>query len=206
MPRTLIINGSKNKIDNEIADIDGTKLSRSAINENSVIENFTLTQSVTVSNTRGPGSRQEIKDVNENDIVEIKFEDSSTWIGNATEFQEIFNLAGKRGMEEDGFEVPTSLQGVSDRNIVTDLAINVFNFFKKKESIMVGNAVHGLAQKVEDKVQPQPGLFLLDNAMRKKIAGTINEVSKPFLLFIHGTNSNTEGAFGALLDNKQFGL
>ena len=190
MLRKLIINGSENDIANDTSAFDG----------------FEMVKSVTVSNTRSLASRQEVEVQNEDDIVEIKFEDSSTWIGNATEFQEIFNLAGKRGFEEDGFEVPTILQSTSDRNIVTDLAINVFNFFKKKQTAIVGNAVHDIAQKVEDKVQPQPGLFLLDNAMRKKIASNITEVNKPFLLFIHGTNSNTDGAFGALLDNRQFGL
>lgn len=190
MLRKLIINGSDNAITPDIASPEG----------------FEMVKSINVSNTRSLSSRQEIEVHNEDDIVEIQFEDSSTWIGNANEFQEIFNLSGKRGMEEDGFEVPTALQSTSDRNIVTDLAINVFNFFKKKESTVVGNAVHDIAQKVEDKVQPQPGLFLLDNNMRKKIAVTITEVNKPFLLFIHGTNSNTEGAFGALLDNRQFGL
>ena len=190
MLRKLIINGSENDIAKDTSAFDG----------------FEIVKSVTVSNTRSLASRQEVEVQNEDDIVEIKFEDSSTWIGNATEFQEIFNLAGKRGFEEDGFEVPTALQSTSDRNIVTDLAINVFNFFKKKQTAIVGNAVHDIAQKVEDKVQPQPGLFLLDNAMRKKIASNITEVNKPFLLFIHGTNSNTDGAFGALLDNRQFGL
>ena len=190
MLRKLIINGSENPITKESASPDG----------------FEIVKSVNVSNTRSLGSRNEIEVHNEDDIVEIKFEDSSTWIGNANEFQEIFNLSEKRGMEEDGFEVPAALSSTSDRNIVTDLAINVFNFFTKKQAIIVGNTVHDLAQKVEDKVQPQPGLFLLDNTMRKKIAGSIAEVNKPFLLFIHGTNSNTEGAFGALLDNRQFGL
>ncbi len=190
MLRKLIINGSENAITIENASPGG----------------FEIVKSVNVSNTRSLGARNEIEVHNEDDIVEIKFEDSSTWIGNANEFQEIFNLSGKRGMEEDGFEVPAALSSTSDRNIVTDLAINVFNFFKKKQAVIVGNTVHDLAQKVEDKVQPQPGLFLLDNTMRKKIAGSIAEVNKPFLLFIHGTNSNTEGAFGALLDNRQFGL
>ena len=190
MLRKLIINGSENAITTESASPDG----------------FEIVKSVNVSNTRSLGSRNEIEVHNEDDIVEIKFEDSSTWIGNANEFQEIFNLSGKRGMEEDGFEVPAALSSTSDRNIVIDLAINVFNFFKKKQAVIVGNTVHDLAQKVEDKVQPQHGLFLLDNTMRKKIAGAITEVDKPFLLFIHGTNSNTEGAFGALLDNRQFGL
>ena len=190
MLRKLIINGSENPITKESASPDG----------------FEIVKSVNVSNTRSLGSRNEIEVHNEDDIVEIKFEDSSTWIGNANEFQEIFNLSEKRGMEEDGFEVPAALSSTSDRNIVTDLAINVFNFFTKKQAVILGNTVHDLAQKVEDKVQPQPGLFLLDNTMRKKIAGSIAEVNKPFLLFIHGTNSNTEGAFGALLDNRQFGL
>ncbi len=190
MLRKLIINGSENTIDNSLSDMDG----------------FELVKSVTVSNNRSLSSRREIEVTQEDDIVEIKFEDSSTWIGNATEFQEIFNLAGKRGLEDDGFDIPSSLQTTSDRNIVTDLAINVFKFFKKKKGTIVGTAVHEMAQKVEDKVQPNPGLFLLDNTMRKKIAGSITDTNKPFLLFIHGTNSNSEGAFGALMDQRQFGL
>lgn len=190
MLRKLIVNGSENTI----AESDDT------------FDGFELIKSVTVSNTRSLTSRKEIEVHNEDDIVEIKFEDSSTWIGNATEFQEIFNLTGKRGMDDDGFEVPSALQSSGDRNIVQDLAINVFNFFKKKQSVIVGNAVNELAQKLEDKVQPQPGLFLLDNAMKKKPAGQLSAVNKPFLLFIHGTNSSTEGAFGSLTDTRQFGL
>ena len=190
MLRKLIINGSENVIANENNGFDG----------------FDLVKSVTVTNTRSIASRKEIEVHNEDDIVEIKFEDSTTWIGNATEFQEIFNLSDKRGLEDDGFEVPTSLQTVSDRNVLQDLAINVFNFFTKKQTGIVDNAVHEIAKRIEDKVQPQPGLFLIDNAMRKKIAGNITEVSKPYLLFIHGTNSNTDGAFGALVDNRQYGL
>ena len=188
MLRKLIVNGNNN----DTKDIPG-------------IDNFELVKSVAVSNTRGPGSRQEME-ANDDDIVEIKFEDSSTWIGNATEFQEIFNLGTKRDVDDDGFEVPTSLQSTTDRNVLQDLAINVFNFFKKKSSAIVDTSVRELAKKVEDKVQPQPGLYLLDSAMRKKLAGDIKEVNKPYLLFIHGTNSNSEGAFGDLLDFRQFGL
>ena len=190
MLRKLIINGSDNAVAGNTSAFDG----------------FELIKSVAVSNTRSLGSRQEIEVHNDDDIVEIKFEDSSTWIGNASEFQEIFNLSGKRGMDDDGFEVPTALQITSDRNVLQDLAINVFNFFKKKSGTIINIGVQEIAKKVEDKVQPQPGLYLLDNAMRKKIGGTITEVSKPYLLFIHGTNSNTDGAFGALIDNRQFGL
>lgn len=190
MLRKLVVNGSNNDVSVSTADI----------------ENFQLVKSVTVSNTRSPASRQEIEVHNEDDIVEIHFEDSSTWIGNAIEFQEIFNLDAKRGFDEDGFEVPSVLQTTTDRNILQDLAINVFNFFKKKPEIIIDNTVHALAKKIEDKVQPQPGLYLLDNSFRKRTAGQLKEVKKPYLLFIHGTNSNTEGAFGDLAEYKQFGL
>ncbi len=190
MLRKLILNGSENDVNINTTAPDG----------------FEMVNSINVSNTRSTSSRKEIEVHNEDDIVEIKFEDSTTWIGNANEFQEIFNLSGKRETAEDGFEVPAALSATSDRNVVTDLAINVFNFFKKKEVAFVDNSVLVIAQKVEDKVQPQPGLFLLDNTMRKKIAGTLTEINKPFVLFIHGTNSNTEGAFGALVDNSEFGL
>jgi hypothetical protein len=190
MLRKLIVNGN----DNDVA------------NESTGLDNFELVKSITVSNTRSQASRQEIEVNNEDDIVEIQFEDSSTWIGNATEFQEIFNLGSKRALDDDGFEVPTSLQTTTDRNVLQDLAINVFKFFKKKSSTIVDAGVQEIAKKVEDKVQPQPGLYLLDAAFRKRTAGLLTTVNKPFLLFIHGTNSSTEGAFSDLLDYRQFGL
>lgn len=190
MLRKLVVNGSNNDV----------------LATNTDIDNFQLVKSVTVSNTRSPASRQEIEVHNEDDIVEIQFEDSSTWIGNAIEFHEIFNIDVHRGFEEDGFEVPSVLQTSSDRNIVQDLAISVFNFFKRKPALIIDNTVHALAKKLEDKVQPQPGLYLLDSSFRKKVAGPLKDTNKPYLLFIHGTNSNTEGAFGDLLAYKQFGL
>lgn len=193
MAKKLIVNGNLNNTGTSSTNFEN-------------FENFVLDTSVQVSNNRSIASRQELVIENESDVVEMHFEDSSTWIGNASEFQEIFNLSGKRGLDEEGFEVPTQLQSTSDRNIVQDLAITVFNLFKRKPAAIVDNAVHEIAKRIEDKVQSQPGLFLLDTAMRKKAGGNITNVSKPFLLLIHGTNSNTDGAFGALIDNRQFGL
>ncbi len=190
MLRKLVVNGSNNDVSATATDFD----------------NFQLVQSITVSNTRSPATRQEIEVQNEDDIVEIHFEDGSTWIGNATEFHEIFNIDVQRGFDEDSFEVPTVLQSTTDRNVVQDLAISVFNFFKRKPVQVIDNSIHELAKKLEDKIQPQPGLYLLDSGFRKKIAGQLRDTGKPYLLFIHGTNSNTEGAFGDLVAYKQFGL
>ncbi len=195
MLRTIIVNGREND----------------QVNGKQVIEDFDaafeLDRSVVVSNTRSISSRQEMVVTSEGDIVEIKFEDQTTWIGNAQEFQEIFHLSLNRGLDTDALEVPSILQASDQRGIVQDLAINVFNLFKpKKTAGIVGAAVQELAKKLEEKVQPQPGLYLLDNLFRKKTISSIKSDTKPYLLFIHGTNSNTEGAFGKMVEGSASGL
>ena len=78
--------------------------------------------------------------------------------------------------------------------------------FKRKSAAIAGFVVHEIAEKLENKVQPQPGLFYLDFSFRKMTATSFKDNNKPYLLFIHGTNSNTEGAFGELINNKAGGL
>lgn len=102
--------------------------------------------------------------------------------------------------------MPSAIEVKSERNIVQDLAITIFSVLRKNQSAIVDFAVHEIAKRVEDKVQPQPGLFLLDSEMRRKCAVNITDVKRPFLLFIHGTNSNTEDAFRGLKENRQLGL
>ncbi len=170
--------------------------------------NFDLSKSVQVSSNRSIANRQELLIDSEHDVVELQFEDNSTWIGNAQEFQEIFDLTDKRSMDddEDTLEIPLSLSVANERGVLQDVAVSVFNLFKRKTGAIVHFAVHEIATKLEDKVQPQPGLFYLDYNFRKTSATSFKNNNKPYLLFIHGTNSATEGAFGELINNKAGGL
>ena len=170
--------------------------------------NFDLAKSVQVSSSRSIANRQTLSIDGEHDVVELQFEDNSTWIGNATEFQEIFDITSKRSIDEedDTLEIPLSLSIANERGVLQDVAVSVFNLFKRKSAAIAGFAVHEIAEKLENKVQPQPGLFYLDFSFRKMTATSFKDTKKPYLLFIHGTNSNTEGAFGELINNKAGGL
>jgi hypothetical protein len=195
MAKKLIVNGNVNTGNATAPEFDS-------------FANFELTKSVQVSSSRSIANRQELPIDGEHDVVELQFEDRSTWIGNAQEFQEIFDITGKRGMdeEEDTLEIPLSLSMANERGVLQDVAVSVFNLFKRKSTAIVGFAVHEIAEKLEDKVQPQPGLFYLDYSFRKTVATSFKNTNKPYLLFIHGTNSNTEGAFGGLINNKAGGM
>lgn len=197
MFRKLIVNGSTN------LKVNG---SASPLSDFEGFQNFELVNSVLVSNSRSASSRNEIDITSDSDIVELEFEDETTWIGNAHEFHEVFNLTLGRGLEDDAIEVPAVLQATGERGLLQDLAVHAVSLFKPKLKKVVGQAVQEIAKRVEEKVQPQPGLYLLDNSFRRREAVNITDVSKPYLLFIHGTNSNTEGAFGSLLAKPDFGL
>ncbi|MDQ3278876.1 MAG: hypothetical protein M3Q06_11155, partial [Bacteroidota bacterium] len=197
MTKKLIVNGSNNPV------ADTTTLLSADFEE---FQDFTLDKSILVSNSRSLSERHELEVSGNGDIVEVRFEDETTWIGNAQEFHEIFNIPLNRGLEDDVLEVPGVLQATTDRGVLQDLAINVISLFKPKKSGVVGTAVQGIAKRLEEKVQPQPGLYGIDALFRKRAADVITDVSKPFLLFIHGTNSSATGAFGSMLDNSDTGL
>ena len=196
MPKKLIVNGRENPMTAEAT------MPASDFDE---FQNFTLEKSVMVSNSRSASTRNEMV-ASDGDIVEIEFEDKTTWIGNALEFHEIFQVALNRGLDDDTLEVPSVLQSTTQRGIAQDLAIRVFNLFKPNTKKIVGTAVREIAKRIEEKVLPQPGLFFLDQSFRKRIATNISDISKPYVLFIHGTNSNTDGAFGSLVEKPDFGL
>ncbi|MBB1286914.1 CHAT domain-containing protein [Flavisolibacter sp. BT320] len=196
MAKKLIVNGSLHPAN------DTQALFTTDFEE---FQNFTLAKSVMVSNSRSLSARHELEITDNGDIVEIRFEDETTWIGNAQEFHEIFNIPLNRGLDEDVLEVPGVLQASTERGVLQDLAINMISLFKPKKNI-VGAAVQQIARRLEEKVQPQPGLYLLDALFRKRTADVFPDLAKPFLLLIHGTNSNATGAFGGLLDKPDHGL
>src|SRR5215211_3575020 len=114
MPKKIVVNGIKNN-----------KAEPAALltSDLSLFDNFELVDSVLVSNSRSATSRQEIPITSDGDIVELQFEDETTWIGNAQEFHEIFNLSLNRGLDEDAIEIPATLQASGDRGLLKDLAV-----------------------------------------------------------------------------------
>ncbi|MDQ3845903.1 MAG: hypothetical protein M3342_18115, partial [Bacteroidota bacterium] len=79
----------------------------------------------------------------------------------------------------------------------SDIALKVLNVFTKKA---IGREVRKLAEDLERKqLENQSGLYRVDGhfVLQKFVP---EPTSKPYLLFLHGTNSSTKGSFGELVN------
>src|SRR5215204_1449020 len=138
--------------------------------------------------------------IHDNDkLLEFVFDDNVTWMCDATTLHEIFPETDNPTRSIDGsFELPGFIShSDTERGVFGNVALKLLNIFKKQA---IAGGIGQLADKMEDKLmEKHEGLFRLDKftffPFNKKIS------DKPFLLFIHGTNSNTTGAFKELLES-----
>lgn len=131
-------------------------------------------------------------------VAEFVFEDGTTWICDASSLHDLFPETVNTNRSGDVFVLPAAIKSTSgDRGIIGDIAISVVRLFTKKT---ISDTIAGLAAKLEDKhLNAREGLFRLGDdfdllPFDKKPSG------KPFLLFIHGTNSSAKEAYGGLVN------
>jgi CHAT domain-containing protein len=133
-------------------------------------------------------------DVNEKSIIELKFEDDTIWICSPDTLNDVFPEA-KSSSRAGGADlvIPSSLKRESERGFFTDVLLSQISIFNKSKFLK--NKVHDLAKDLEEKLlNNSPGLFITDRNIR---LSQIRDSKKdePFLLFIHGTCSSTEGSY-----------
>lgn len=157
---------------------------------------------------RGQGG-QHLVDIQDNELVELVFEDETVWLCNADTIEEVFPEAvvvQQRGREV-GFVLPNEVQVVGERGFLGGVGLKIVNIFKKKAvsdatkavaGSLLGEKVRQLAAKLEDKqLGMERGLRGLNaNFTFRPFADTAAD--KPYLLFLHGTASSTSGSFGGL--------
>jgi len=139
-------------------------------------------------------------DIHNNDkLLEFVFKDDTTWMCDATTLHELFPESDNPTRSIDGtFEIPSAISHAdSERGLFGNIAVKLLNVFKKEP---IAGGIGLLADKLEDKLMKEgEGLFRLD---KLSLSAFDNKPSdKPFLLFIHGTNSNTRGAFKELVES-----
>ncbi len=178
-----------------------------ALSNSDEMTGYVLSKSVAISNTRDGGQDISIS-AKDTDIVEMNFEDETMWIGNAGELSKLFDSdLIKRGGDATTIYLPTHLSS-SDRNrgLLKKIAIKVIKFFKPGNAI-TDAIVKQSAKLLDEHLQPEPGLFYLDNNFNKvAITKTIPESEKPYLLLIHGTAASIYGSFHKMIEKREFGL
>ncbi len=130
-------------------------------------------------------------------LLEFVFDDGTTWMCDAATLHELFPEATVSNRSTDSsLELPVSISNSNtERGLFGSMALKLLNVFKKQA---IPGGIGKIAGRLEDKLMADgEGLFRLDKKYKlsvfdKKTSGN------PFLLFIHGTNSNTKGAFGQL--------
>jgi CHAT domain-containing protein len=186
----------------------GTKKSLPAAKDNT-LEFFTEEETWELSQSRAATDLNTVK-LQDHHFVEIEFGDGTTWFGNSKNLQEIFpELKQQSRSLADAPVLPGSL--VSDdasRSLIGDIALKLLRTFVKKQ---IKASIKSVAEKVETNGlkdtsnNVNEGLLFIkpDFALAKfKPQDFKITENKNTLLFIHGTNSSTYGAFVDLKTSK----
>jgi len=131
------------------------------------------------------------------DLLEFVFDDNSTWIGGSDIIHDIFpEAANQKRAVGESFEIPMYLKtDEANRSLLGDIALKALNVFAKKA---VSQKVIDVAAKLEKKaLENMSGVYTI-NADFKLSKAPVKNADKPYLLFLHGTNSSTIGSFGEL--------
>ncbi|MEO8569953.1 MAG: CHAT domain-containing protein [Ginsengibacter sp.] len=149
-------------------------------------------------NVRGLTESHDI-DLKKDDLVELVFNDETTWYCNTDTIDEVFPEAAAAKRSGDlAFEIPMSLTTMdAERGIVGSILLKGLNVFAKKT---IDKKVKDVAADFEKKqLENTSGLYQLDNNFQlHQFTSTL--AGKPVLLFLHGTASSTKSSFGELLN------
>ena len=132
-----------------------------------------------------------------NDVLEFVFDDDTKWVGSSDIIHDIFpEAANQKRAVGDSFVIPMYLQtDEANRSLLGDIALKALNVFAKKA---VSQKVIEIAARLEKKaLENMSGVYAI-NADFKLSKAAVKNADKPYLLFLHGTNSSTAGSFGEI--------
>ncbi len=163
------------------------------------LSNFTVSDAVQFATDRASASPQVIKDLKEDDIVELIFEDDiHRWV-TVAELEDQFKYQISRGSEPGVIEIPARLPSGDTSRGATSWVLNSLRVLKFDP---VEKSAKAFAQTWDKKLMPEPGLYRFNEKLDQRGKALDNPkiaVTKPVLLFIHGTFSSVENGFGSLL-------
>ena len=156
-------------------------------------ENHTLERVINISQNRGEAPQSIQYD--EDDVVEIIFEDGTSWITPANKIQDAFQQSN-REIQEGQYVIPDALHVNTQNRGVFKVLVKTIKFFKTKltgtGSAKINRAFGAI---VDEKLMKNEGLFRIDDKWDTKPEPS-NPIKGHYLLFIHGFVSSYEGAFG----------
>lgn len=165
------------------------------------LKNFSVSEAVQFATDRASASYQVIKDLEDDDVVELIFEDDiHRWV-TVAELEQEFKYQLSRGEEPGVLEIPSQLPSGDTSRGATAWALTALRVLKYDP---VAKTAEGIAKAWDAKLMPEPGLYRFNEQLDKRGKELNNpqvKKGKPILLFIHGTFSSTANGFGSLLQD-----
>ncbi len=159
--------------------------------------------SVLLDAARGEVKEVEIQSIENDDVLEIEFEGGFHLFARRDDYERDFPIDASRGVGDDQLALPDRLDLGSPSRGAKDWLVKALDVFGVRIAETSGVK---LAQKFESSLVPKTGMFQLDDAESVKLSKTGSPVSaegtKPLLVFIHGTASNTDGSFSGLWEPR----
>jgi hypothetical protein len=144
-------------------------------------------------------------EVGASDIMELQFEDGSSWICPADQVHEVF--AQQRSASGEGFVLPTSLTYTTDQRDIKEVVLKIVTkFVTRKAKKYTHHLKFNIGKTLDEKIKAETGLFSLKEDGENDLILSrfkVDSVQKgPYLLFIHGFCSSVESAFSAIFEDE----
>ena len=173
------------------------------------LKNFAISDAVQISADRASASYQYLRDLQDDDVVELIFEDDiHRWV-TVAELEKDYKYSLLRGESTDVIEIPPQLPTSTSPQTSRGATAWVLKALRVLKFDVVEMAAREIAVAWDKKLMPEPGLYRYQEQLSKRGEALDNprvKADKPILLFLHGTFSSTLGSFGGLPKEVWSGL
>ena len=142
-------------------------------------------------------------DIDKGDVLELEYSDGTTWVGTMSDINAIKGIVpqSRDAQNTNELVLPLVLTGANGTRGLGNIILKALTVFKiVKDVKIIAEPIHNVIDSLEDLIKKDEGVFILDKQFKQtKITGTIPQSDKPYLLFLHGTLSDTDGSFGELV-------
>ena len=175
---------------------------------------YNVQKTFTVESSTRSDVPEQVVELKEGDILELNFEDNSFWLGDSDAIKQIFSKELKRGGDGDEIYLSGDIEtDEQDRSIVQKVAIKAAKVFVKNQVIRPG--IRQLATKAEnsalkfaDQTFENEGAAVVLSVSRDfglgKADFSKSDLSRKFLLLVHGTGSSTLGSFVEMKGSEEW--
>lgn len=164
-------------------------------------------QEISVEAVRSGGTMVELANLDADALLEVEFEGGyKRWL-RAGDLRAQTHAATSRSATQDFLLTPASFADGAQRGVVS----LVLKYLRLVDIDPIATTSEALAafliEQLETRKIPTPGIYRCANPNQLELLpiddSSAFDVSKPILLFIHGTFSSTDGSFGELWESHQ---